>query len=244
MRPLSAAELLGVWERGMAQDPVHRALTMLAPACPELTPEALARLGIGQRDARLLALREWSFGPRLVSLAVCPACGEQVELTFSAGDIRAAPAEEQPESLSLAVGDYLVRFRSPNSLDLAAALERGDPDAARSVVLARCLLSASQGGEETPPERLPPAVVDAVVAGMAEADPPANVQLALTCPSCARDWLASFDIATYFWDEINAWAPRLLRDVHTLASAYGWREADILALSPWRRHCYLELARG
>jgi hypothetical protein len=32
--------------------------------------------------------------------------------------------------------------------------------------------------------------------------------------------------------------------VHTLASAYGWGEQDILGLSPIRRRCYLEaLAR-
>ena len=37
---------------------------------------------------------------------------------------------------------------------------------------------------------------------------------------------------------------RFLRDVHTLASTYGWREADILALSPWRRQYYLALIAG
>ncbi|HSB10234.1 MAG TPA: phage baseplate protein, partial [Blastocatellia bacterium] len=32
--------------------------------------------------------------------------------------------------------------------------------------------------------------------------------------------------------------------VHTLASAYGWRESDILNLSPWRRQLYLTLVNG
>jgi hypothetical protein len=35
-----------------------------------------------------------------------------------------------------------------------------------------------------------------------------------------------------------------LRDVHELASAYGWRESEILALSPQRRQAYLELVRA
>ena len=35
---------------------------------------------------------------------------------------------------------------------------------------------------------------------------------------------------------------RILREVHTLAAAYGWSEAEILALSPARRRVYLELA--
>jgi hypothetical protein len=76
---------------------------------------------------------------------------------------------------------------------------------------------------------------------MAEADPQANVQLAITCPVCSKHWQAGFDIVSFFWNEIDAWAHRLLQEVHTLASAYGWREADILAMSPWRRQCYLAM---
>ncbi|HEX2516118.1 MAG TPA: phage baseplate protein, partial [Chloroflexota bacterium] len=36
-------------------------------------------------------------------------------------------------------------------------------------------------------------------------------------------------------------ARRLLREVHTLARAYGWREAEILALPGRRRQTYLDL---
>jgi hypothetical protein len=50
-----------------------------------------------------------------------------------------------------------------------------------------------------------------------------------------------FDIVPYLWTEINAWAMRLLREIHSLATAYGWREADILAMSAVRRHWYLEM---
>ena len=37
-------------------------------------------------------------------------------------------------------------------------------------------------------------------------------------------------------------ATRLLGEVHTLARAYHWREAEILAMSSRRRQAYLELA--
>ena len=76
---------------------------------------------------------------------------------------------------------------------------------------------------------------------MAEADPQADIQLALSCPACGHQWLSTFDIVSFFWSEINAWAYRILREVHILASAYGWREADILAMSPYRRQLYLEM---
>jgi hypothetical protein len=76
---------------------------------------------------------------------------------------------------------------------------------------------------------------------MGEADPQAEVQLALACPACRHQWQVSFDIVSYFWSEINARSQRLLWEVHALASAYGWREADILAISPQRRQFYLEM---
>ena len=67
---------------------------------------------------------------------------------------------------------------------------------------------------------------------------------ALYCPECGHRWHATFDIVSFFWSEIDAWAYRTLHQVHRLASAYGWREADILAMSPWRRQFYLSLQNG
>jgi hypothetical protein len=76
---------------------------------------------------------------------------------------------------------------------------------------------------------------------MAELDPQADVQLALQCPSCSHPWHDPFDIATFFWGEINAWAVRILREVHMLAAAYGWSETDILAMNARRRQVYLDM---
>jgi hypothetical protein len=76
---------------------------------------------------------------------------------------------------------------------------------------------------------------------MGQAEPLADLSLAATCPACGHNWQILFDIVSYFWSEINAWSLRLMREVHSLASAYGWREADILAMSAWRRQRYLEL---
>jgi hypothetical protein len=76
---------------------------------------------------------------------------------------------------------------------------------------------------------------------MSDADPQADVELALACPSCGHQWPAAFDIASFLWKELHAWALRTLREVHTLARSYGWREDDVLALSGTRRQLYLEL---
>ena len=69
----------------------------------------------------------------------------------------------------------------------------------------------------------------------------AEVQLTLNCPACEHSWSVLFDITTFVWAEISSLARRLLREVHILATAYGWHEADILAMSAIRRQFYLEL---
>jgi uncharacterized protein (UPF0212 family) len=249
MHTLSSFELLDVWERGRTQRQEHRALQALAAAWPETSIEALAELDLGHRDARLLALREATFGSRLSSVTACPACGERLELTFDVADILVEdlsgppPVSDEPHVLEME--DWVVQFRVPNSRDLEvvgeAASAAGSAEAARRTILARCILEARQKGQNVDIEQLPEVVMDAVAASIGEADPQANIDLDLTCPACGERWLGAFDIASFFWTEIEVWAQRLLTDVHRLASAYGWREADILAMTPLRRRTYLEM---
>ncbi|HEY0408493.1 MAG TPA: hypothetical protein VGC89_22350, partial [Pyrinomonadaceae bacterium] len=205
----------------------------------------LAQLPVGQRDARLLKLRELTFGPRLTSLATCSTCREQLELSFTAADLL-FPSDESTEPLVLRIAPYEVRFRLPDSLDLAAISvdENRDVSRARQLLLERCLLSIENAGEQIGIVDVPAEVLEAVVERMAEADPQADVQIALSCPHCAARFQMPFDIESYFWNEIGAWAARLLNEVHILASSYGWREADILNMTAWRRHFYLGLING
>ena len=129
----------------------------------------------------------------------------------------------------------------PIPLAVAASTDEALP---HQQLLERCLLAVRYQGTEQAIDQLPTDVEQAVGARMAQADPQADVQLALSCPGCRHHWQAPFDIVSFFWNELHAWACRILRDVHTLASAYGWREADILAMSSWRRQVYLEMVNG
>lgn len=243
MRALSASELLGVWERGRGLSSAQRAMILLASACPEVSPDSLARLSIGQRDGFLLTLREWAFGPRFVGMASCPECGDRLELNFDVNDVRATPENEPGpyEEFSINVSDYEVRFRLINTQDLVTTLDCKDVVFARYKLLNRCVLAVRCSGEESSLDQLPNEVVDKVAERMEMLDPQADVQLALTCPSCGHQWEATFDIVSFFWVEIENWVGRALREVHTLARAYGWRESDILAMTPNRRQLYLEL---
>ena len=250
MCDLSAADLLVGWERALGQSADEQALTLLAVALPDAAPEALARLTVGRRDAALLTLRERVFGPRLVSRTTCPSCGESLELDFAAGDIRASGSSSEAEgggdeaALALTHSGYEVRFRLPNTLDVRAAGRAGTLQGARSALLERCVLEAWRSGDTVLASALPEAVREALASRMVELEPEADVRLALSCPACGYDWQAPFDIGAYLWEELHAWALRTLHDVHLLARNYGWREADILALSPRRRQIYLDMVQG
>lgn len=263
MRALSTPELLEVWERGLGLSPLERALLLLA-AATGATPASLAHLSLGQRDAWLLRLRESAFGSELIGLAQCPACGERLEMTFNLADLRVdcepfkkesdaqgivSPGSPSPqtgvtETFTLAVKGYDIACRLPNSLDLLSLAHCLNEERARHTLLARCLLRATRDGEEISGEELPEDVWRAVEERMAETDAQADVRLALSCTRCAGKWEEIFDINSFFWTEINAWAMRLLGEVHTLARAYGWRERDILEMGARRREFYLNAVAG
>jgi hypothetical protein len=256
MEALSARRLLNLWERGLREGPIDRGLTLWQAACPGASREALAALQIGRRDAGLLDLREQLFGPRMATVLQCARCGGELELVFDIDEIRAAgaqaaiagPAAAQDaasaEGESLSLEDHEVRFRLPSSLDLLAVAGELDVEAQRSALLERCVLAVASQGTPVAADRLPPTVADAVVARMAELDPQADVEIETTCPDCHLSWKAALDIASFLWSELDAWARRLLREVHVLASAYHWPESEILELSSLRRQLYLELVAG
>ena len=89
---------------------------------------------------------------------------------------------------------------------------------------------------------LPPATVAAAAAALAESDPSAEA-LVTICDACHGTWTRVLDMDEYLWRELDSWGARLLMDIHLLATAYGWSEAQVLAVPPGRRRRYLELAR-
>lgn len=145
-----------------------------------------------------------------------------------------------PAPAELRDGEWTVRFRPPTVGDLRAAAAAG-PDRAREVLLGRCLLAVTRAGRPVDPGELPEHVQARVAEECAAADPGADLRLDVPCPDCGHRTKALFDIAAALWAELDAWARGTLLDVHLLATAYGWTEPEVLALSPLRRRRYLEM---
>jgi hypothetical protein len=236
-----AADLLTAWDQGRSRTPAGRGQSLLAA----LRPEAGRRtaLSVGQRDALLFDLRGELFGSGVEAVASCPGCAEQVELTFELDDVRARPPGDPTADLELVHDGYTVRARPPTTADLAALEGVGSAAEGRELLLGRCVVAALRGGTDVSPAELPESVRVELATRMAEADPQADTRLVLTCPGCGRTWDATFDIVSFLWQELDTEARRLVREVHGLASAYGWPEAEILAMSPARRSLYLEMIR-
>jgi hypothetical protein len=234
VRPLSDTDFLSLWERGSRCHPLDRALLALAAAFPETPYDQLADWPLGRRNQALARLRCRCFGPTLRAWTTCSACGEKLELAvdgelLAAGDPEADGRGDRPVS---AVGRS---FRLPTSRDLARAARAVDPDAGARQLVGDCLVSARPPGAWSDEE------VAEIGAQMAVADPQAEMTMAMRCPSCGREWQEPLDVGSYFWTELEARVRQLLRTLHVLASAYGWSEAEILALSERRRALYREM---
>jgi hypothetical protein len=234
-------ELLRVWERGLEQNSLERALSLLNSARDGGVDDDPVVLTLGECDSRLLRLREYTFGPEITGLVNCPNCGHVLELNFRVSEIE-AEHETSPGSVHVSSGHYEASFRLPNLFDLRVVRATSDdPEAMRRLLLARCSLGIKRAGVPVPPEQLPDEFARQISERMGEADPQAEVRLPMECLECHNNWVEDFDIEAFFWAEIEAWAGRTLNEVHQLAAAYGWREEDILGLTPLRRNVYLNL---
>jgi len=241
MRPFAAHDLVALWERGAGLHPIDRALHTLAYATPGCDPEALARLPLGVRDTQLLEVRRANLGERIEALETCPSCGEQIELALECS-VLATGGAAPPSDWSLEHSGHRLTLRALDSRDAAACVQAPDVAAARALLLERCVVAADRSGEPVPPGALPEEVGAAVAAELAERDDAAELSLALACPRCGHAWASVLDVASFVWAELAARAQRLLQEVDALGRAYGWREADILAMSDTRRAAYLALA--
>lgn len=165
----------------------------------------------------------------------------RADLEICAPNDRIVESKLETAIYRLISGGCEVHFRLPTVADLAELSPQAGDSQNRDHLLRACLLSATRDGRDLPLADLPATVAAAVVQRMAELDPQADVQFDLCCPQCGHRWNVPLDIVSFFWTELQALAVRLLREVHDLATAYGWSEAEILSLTPRRRQAYLEL---
>jgi len=243
MAALDDADALATWEKAVACPTPLRGAALLQLAGTDEDEDQCAALPLGEAARRLLELHARRFGRTLSCVAECPACGTALEADCDAHTL-AAQASSQPagDSRCVAAAGFAARVRLPSMLDLAQAARTRDVAEARRVLLERCVIEAIHDDTPCAAADLPQEVTFAIAAALEDADPLADIGLAFQCPACDTAWTATLDPARFVLAAVERAAQAVMLDVHALALAYGWTEAETLALGRARRRAYLELA--
>lgn len=224
---LAAEEALGA---GANAARVGNALIARCAADPARGPLGEAGAGalvLGDREIVLRALHAETFGRLVSTAAPCQAgCGETVAFDLDITALADDPPEPGPAHRAR-IGDQEAILRLPTGADLEAALAGADP--------AGALLECCVGDVKLPRQ--------AVSGALAQLDPNVETSIHFKCPACGalgERFLDAFELIRQALADQGG----VLAQVHRLASAYGWSEADILALPRGRRLRYCAMSGG
>ena len=244
MRPLSAAELLQVYDEATGMSVIEKTWLLLGRACEIEDWKRLGNLSIGNRDAKLLQLREWMFGNKLKNMIRCPACSEMVEWECSTEDFHLQPVKQDEfvETFSLLQDGFNIHFRLPDSYDVLKFSAEENQLSHINQLLTECIIDITDANNEKyAPDVLPAIAWQTLEESMSKQDPQADINMQIACPHCRHQWNAVFDIMSFLWAEINNWAKHIMQEVALLARAFSWSEKDILAMPSQRRRSYIEM---
>jgi hypothetical protein len=271
LRPLTGADEILLLEADGEVSPDRGGLLDLALALAarlsdgaETGTSFLEDLPVPDLEALLLRLRQRVFGDAVRSDIVCPAvrpdgtpCRTRIDIAFSTSDYldhhapdaraiarRAAPADDAPGWYRLPGDDEpAVRFRPPTVGDLKAALAAEGGVRPDRALLRRCCCVVSGAADAAMAAALPARLRRRIEAAMEAIAPALSRALPCRCPECGAETAVSFDVLPYCLGELRAHAAFVYDDVHRLASAYGWTEAEILTLPSARRARYVDRVR-
>jgi hypothetical protein len=240
MRAMQHADFLSLWEKGRALHPLDQGLLAIHAAFPEATSESVADWPLGRRNRALAELHCSYFGHALEGWTSCPQCGEKLEFKMDGRALVEQPQSQQGEPIVM----HGETFRLPTTRDLALVAQERDAWDGHDTAAVRLLRACRVDGGEEIEHSWSEEELEEAGEKMAAADPLAEIVLNFQCPVCEGTCQETLDLPTFLWAELEALARRLAREVHTLASAYGWSESEILALSDARRRLYIEMVNA
>lgn len=193
--------------------------------------DALLAWPVSRRLQGLLAVTIATYGDHWVLTTSCtePDCGKPMDLPLSLDAFRRAP---DPARIACAMPDGRnVGVTVPTGMDQLAWLADGGGEPA---AIAGRLVSLPADIDAIPPAWLEP-----IEAALEEADPLTTLEIETACPECGAALSIPLDLEARCLALLAAERPRLIDEIHLLATAYHWSEVEILAIPPVRRRQYL-----
>jgi hypothetical protein len=227
--------LLEIWEEGNAASAMQRADLLLDAV--GLRGEEWPHITLGERNRRLLEANTILFGAAVEGVLVSPCCGERIELELS---IEHSDEVLTSNVLALDLGGVSVRCRPPSCADLQAIAHVPAENAA-TALLERCIVEIDHPLPAESTEEAWIALASVLGEALMEHDKWAVIDVRTSCPGCSEEFVEALVPAAFVWQRLDAWAIRLLEEIHLLAYWYGWSQSEILELTPMRRRSYLRL---
>jgi hypothetical protein len=228
MRPFGRAEDLSI---AFADADRPGLVTQLLDRCSDGGAAFWWRQPVGARIESLLHLCALTEGTSaIVAHLRCENCGEAFEIELPIDALEGHDAE--PMRIELDNG-RAVRMRRPTGEDLRrwhVARYASRSEASAAMIEALCIDG-----------RIAPEDEAALAEAVAARDPLVAFSASCTCPACGAEDDLPVDLESLALQRLAARQLGLLREVHLLASHYGWTEAEALAVPPERRARYLAL---
>lgn len=196
-------------------DLLAQTVAVLRAARPEPDPELLP---VGEGDRLLLDVHARALGRPLEHAVECPACGAWSTLVLTSATV----GPHAPRSAWCAPG---VGLREPTYADLRAA--DGDP----AVLLARCRLGPAPAPAPTLDDL---ASIEGSLCGPVRS----------ACVECGAPVLVDVDVTLLVLQAFGVLRAEIDREVHLLATGYGWDLASIEGLPDDRRRRLASLVSG
>jgi hypothetical protein len=232
---LTHQQIISIWEQGQGRFPIEQGLIILGMVSQK---EDLGQLNLGEKNLLLLQIRESNFGQSMLCFTRCPQCTQALEFVLDTQTLINSQLQtiKPSAAYTIILHNQEATVRLPNSNDLIVCLQHNNRAQVRQRLLQRCLLSENDIENTQWSDELWNQLAEC----MRNFDPLSETLFNHNCPDCSHQWQSLFHIDDFLWQEIAAYAQRLLTETAQLAAAFSWSEESIMAMSFKKRQFYLE----
>jgi len=187
-------------------------------------------LTASDRDLLLRVIYARLYGKNVHSTALCTACTSRYDITFSLDDLATEVGRSAQPSKAQSMPDGTfrtasgLRFRLPVARDEIEVSHLSGEEAAGALV-ARCLLESPADTDLGPEQSR--SLLEGVMEDIA---PIFDLETDTHCPECGSHQSVRFDLQFYLLRAIEQDRVQMVREIHRIASAYGWGFTEILSL--------------